>query len=95
MEKIRVIIIDDHTIVQTGLANILNLQNPTHLQHTWWKNKITGEYLEKCHVEEEFSNTLLNECFKVHSKTQNAAYLLGDSYARNYLPTIKEEFKSV
>lgn len=27
MEKIRVIIIDDHTIVQTGLANILNLES--------------------------------------------------------------------
>lgn len=76
------------------LGNFLNISTPHNLQRTWWVDKITGEYLEKCHVYKGFSSSLLSECLEIAPGKSGTVYLIGDSHARNYLPALKEVFRA-
>ena len=78
---------------KTYLPQLLNYPKPHHLLRTWWIDNVSGEYLEKCHVKREFSTVLLKECLNVPSETGGKVYIIGDSHARNYLPTVRTSFK--
>ncbi|MCP4074381.1 MAG: acyltransferase [Hyphomicrobiales bacterium] len=76
------------------LGHFLNIPVPLNLQRTWWVDKTTGEYLERCHVKGEFTSTMLTECLGVVPGREGTVYLIGDSHARNYLPTVIKGFKN-
>jgi peptidoglycan/LPS O-acetylase OafA/YrhL len=64
---------------------------PEQLRQTWWENKLTGQYLEKCHAR-YFSTQLIGECLSVPAGKNGTVYLIGDSHARNYLPAVRAVF---
>ena len=76
------------------LGNTINVEEPEYLRATWWRNRETGEYIEKCHVEKEYQRSLLNECLKRNQAEKQALFLIGDSHARNYLKAAHEAFPS-
>jgi hypothetical protein len=76
------------------LGRLLNIPVLPNLQRSWYEDRITGEYLEKCHVGGGFSSELINDCLDVAAGKKNGKiYLIGDSHARNYLPALKGEFR--
>lgn len=75
------------------LGRLLGISAPANLQRTWWMDKTTGKYLEKCHVKEGFSSDLIKECLEVAAGKRGTLYLIGDSHARNYLPALRDAFR--
>ncbi|MGO9487184.1 MAG: acyltransferase family protein [Rhodomicrobium sp.] len=75
------------------LGRLLGISAPANLQRTWWMDKTTGKYLEKCHVKEGFSSGLMKECLEVAAGKRGTLYLIGDSHARNYLPALRDAFR--
>jgi peptidoglycan/LPS O-acetylase OafA/YrhL len=65
---------------------------PAYLQHTWWTDRDTGKYIEKCHVEYAFRSDYVDECLAGARGDRKHAYLIGDSHARNYLPAVRDAF---
>jgi hypothetical protein len=74
------------------LGPILGVAVPENLVRTWWEDKRTGEWLEKCQVKYKFSPSLISDCLKVPPAAKGTVYVVGDSHARNYLPAIKASF---
>lgn len=78
---------------QLYLGRLLDLPTPSNLQLTWWIDRKTGKYLERCHVQYRFSTALLDECLGSTSAAQGTVFLIGDSHARNYLPAVRTAFE--
>ena len=74
------------------LGNLLKLPVPTFIQKTWWQNRETGEYLEKCHVKDAFRIEDIDECLAGRDSERRRVYLIGDSVARNYLSAVRGVF---
>jgi peptidoglycan/LPS O-acetylase OafA/YrhL len=60
---------------------------------TWWHDE-NGKYIEKCHVQREYSDKLFTECISsVNSENDKyTIYIFGDSHARNYLVGVTKAF---
>jgi hypothetical protein len=74
------------------LGHLLHIPTPSNLERTWWADLKTGRYLEHCHVQGKYSSALLEECLDVPRGKHGTVWLIGDSHARNYLPTLREAF---
>ncbi|ATQ69444.1 MULTISPECIES: acyltransferase family protein [Methylosinus] len=74
------------------LGRILGLPAPEHLQKTWWRDWETGKYIEKCHVENIFRAEYVGECLAIRDGERKHAFLVGDSFARNYLSALRGAF---
>jgi hypothetical protein len=74
------------------LVQILELPTPTYLQKTWWEDRQTGQYLEKCHIKDAFRAEYINECLDGQDNGRRRVYLIGDSHARNFLPAVRAVF---
>ena len=75
------------------LGRIMSVPVPPNLQRTWWKDRQSGRYLEKCHLESDFASDLLAKCLNVIPGVNGTLFLVGDSHARNYLPTVRNAFR--
>lgn len=74
------------------LGHLLNLPAPTNIEKTWWENRETGEYIEKCHVESTYRTEYIDECLAGKDDKRKHVYLIGDSHARNYLDALRGVF---
>ncbi len=74
------------------LGNLLKLPPPSFVQKTWWQNRVTGEYIEKCHLSGSFSIKYIDECLASRDSQRRHVYLIGDSLARNYLLAVRGVF---
>lgn len=77
---------------QIYLGHLLGVELPAHVQVTWWKDHRTGKYLERCHIKKSFVSALVSECLKSDDAKSGTVYLVGDSFARNYLLAAKTAF---
>ncbi len=75
------------------LGRFVGVPLPPNLERTWWVDRRTGEYLETCHLKDAFSSEMLKRCLAIPPGKRGTVYLLGDSYARNYLPAVKGLFR--
>lgn len=76
--------------LKLNLANRLGYET-SHFQITWWKDQRTGTYLERCHPKGRYTRALLDQCLPAQEDGARL-FLIGDSHARNYLPTMQGAF---
>ncbi|MEM9267835.1 MAG: acyltransferase family protein [Pseudomonadota bacterium] len=76
---------------QISLAKIYGY-DLSHLEQTWWEDRKTGTYLETCHVERVYDSALLDICLPQTGPSDRRVFVVGDSHARNYVPTVQAAF---
>lgn len=67
---------------------------PDHLRYTWWKDRATGRYIERCMIEREFNPAVAQACLTIPKGPLGRVFVFGDSHARNYLPAVRSAFKN-
>jgi hypothetical protein len=75
------------------LGRLLNVDYPSWIRRPWFTQKGSGG-MDPCTSGTAITDSIVQQCLTASSQATTIAYVIGDSHARNYVPTVKALFGS-